>query len=61
MQGRKTFEGVSHYFPDPEIGDTLRVAMSRVHVRKTDARNVSACVKKVTRDKFFRVGIHTES
>lgn len=38
-------------FPDPVVGDTIRVDKS-----KTDARNILACVMEVIADQFFKLG-----
>jgi len=43
-------------FPDPKIGDTVRVPIPQVDRGKTDARNVLACVLEVTPDGFFKLG-----
>lgn len=43
-------------FPDPAVGDTVRVQIPDVDRAKTDARSVLACVLEVTEDKFFKLG-----
>lgn len=43
-------------FPDPKVGDTVRVHIPQVDRGKTDARNVLACILEVTDDKFFKLG-----
>ena len=43
-------------FPDPVVGDTVRVGVPQVDRGKTDARNILACVMEVTEDRFSRLG-----
>ena len=43
-------------FPDPEVGDTVRIKVPDVDRCKTEARSVLACVLEKTPDKFFKLG-----
>lgn len=48
---------INKNFPNLEIGDTVRVTLPQVVLRKTDARNVLEHVMKVVL-KFFKLGTH---
>ena len=43
-------------FPDPDVGDSVRVRVPDVDKGKTDARSILACVTEVTTDGFFKLG-----
>ncbi len=43
-------------FPDPLVGDTVRVGVLQFERGKTDARNILACVMEVIEGTFFRFG-----
>lgn len=43
-------------FPNPIIGDTVRVTIPQFDRGKTDARNVLACILEVTENNFFKLG-----
>lgn len=47
-------------FPDPEIGDSVRVAIPQVDLGKTDARNILAHMITVTL-KFFKHNTHDQN
>jgi len=46
-------------FPDPSVGDSVRVQVPSVDRNKTDARSVIACVMEKTDDNFYRLGTRT--
>ena len=56
VQAKKMKMRSDKNFPDPKIGDTVRVPIPQVDRGKTDARNVLACVLEVTPDGFFKLG-----
>ncbi|KAK7605083.1 hypothetical protein V9T40_006941 [Parthenolecanium corni] len=43
-------------FPNPDVGDTVRVQVPDVDRGKTDARSILACVIEKTEDGFYRLG-----
>jgi len=43
-------------FPNPSVGDTVRIPIPEVDHRKMDARSILACVMEVTKDNLYRLG-----
>lgn len=56
MQAKKMKLRSDLNFPDPKVGDTVRVKIPDVDRCKTEARSVLACVLEVTPDNFFKLG-----
>jgi len=48
-------------FPDPAVGDNVRVRVRDVDWCKTDARSIIACVLEQTADNFYKLGTRTGS
>jgi len=43
-------------FPNPEVGDTVRVPIPQVDRGKTDAKNLLACILEITDENLFKLG-----